>query len=394
MRSLAGRIWLDITGVRPGSEAAVLAAALGHAWHTTLGLDLRICRRDPSLLEIDLAALDRLVNGRDGKGRPPRLDAFRRRARRLPERTRLALGRYVRLQSAALLAWRVALQGAVRVVIPPQPRDQAHPAADDTLVMLIPSGDAARFAAAGTRLVFLAAETAALIRPDWLMPEDAAQAAIWLRLTLPHVTNVIAFTPAIALAMTQAGCVPTPMLVNAAVARPTVTVHPTGLPSRPFVLAMGEIGEAGGTRHLLLAWRHLLDTMNPGAVPLLVLAGMPGALVGDILEQLRNSQLFGGHVRLVVHPRPDELAQLYRSCLFTIAAAHSSWGHATLASLAAGVPCLSAFPTAGAEPIEPANVAGLAQKVQAWLASPPSPPAAPNRGWNDVAGDVLKALAT
>lgn len=411
MRRVAGRIWLDITGIRPGSDAAVFAAELGRALRQHGPLALVVCRRAPGMRVVGDDALDTLLEGRVRlRDRVRHTGVLRRLARGLPEQARLAVGRYVRLQRASVLAWRLAAIGTLRHAARYRaPRDRAVPAAGDVLLMLSPSGDAARFAHGGTRLVFLAAESAVLIRPDWLLADDAAAAAIWLRQTLPHVSRVIAFTEATAQAVVRAGCLPDPVVVTAA-----GTVTPTGgpigvskggavrrapsvgggaeVPARSFVLAAGEIGEAGHTRHLLLAWRLLLDRMPPDEVPVLLLAGPLGALVGDLLEQLRNSRMFGGHVQLVLHPGPEEISRLTRQCLFTIAIGHSAWGRAACDSLAHGVACLSPHPAPGAVAVDATSATALADAVRDWLRTPPRQPPPASRLWSDVAADVLSAL--
>ena len=211
------------------------------------------------------------------------------------------------------------------------------------------------------------------------------------------MSAVIAFGEATAQAVIRAGCLPEPRLVAAA-----GTIGFTGPPARgtegarPFILAAGEIGEAGQTRHLLLAWRVLLDEMPEGQVPILVLAGPLGALVGDLLEQLRNSRLLDGHVNLVVHPRAEEIARLTRLCLFSLAVGWQGWGRATWDSLGAGVPCLSTSPDVapglGAEHVAPGDARGLAAAVRRWIEAPPPDCVPPQRGWDAVAGDVIAAL--
>lgn len=395
---MARRIWLDITGVRPGSDAAVFAAWLAAAFRARADVDVTVCRRSPGLRLVTPGALSSLVDGRRRlRGGVAVTGLMRRVGRRLPERMRLATGRFVRLQRAALIAWGIAARGLLTPARRMVPVDRVSPKAGDDLLMLCPSGDAARFAEAGVRLVFLAVEAAALTRTDWLFPAEAAEAAVWLRLTLPHVSAVIAFGAATAQAVIRAGCLPEPALVAAA-----GTIGFAGPPARgadgarPFILAAGEIGEAGQTRHLLSAWRILLDEMPAGAVPVLVLAGPLGALVGDLLEQLRNSRLLDGHVNLVVDPRAEDIARLTRLCLFSLAIGWQGWGRATLDSLGAGVPCLSAFADVGAahgaERVLAGDARGLAAAVRRWISTPPPDCVPPARDWGAVADDVIAAL--
>lgn len=390
---MSATIWLDITGIRPGSDAAVFAAFLGEALRLRGDLPVRLCRRAPGMHALDWSELDATLGRRPARALRGAAKAWLRRlARRLPDRQRAAIGRFARLQKAALYAWRRAAALQLQAWRSLPPADKARPVAGDVLLMLQPAGDAARFAVAGVRLVFLAADATALTRPDWMSAEDAAAAAIWLRATLPAVCGVIACSAATAKVMQDAGSLPAPVVIEAAAC--LGARRPATAPTC-FVLAAGDLGETGRTRQLLLAWRSLMDRPPPGGVPVLVLAGGVGALVGDVLEQLRNSRLLEGHVRLLPNPTPDQLRGLLDTCLFCIAPADAAagWGRATLDSLAAGCPCLSAFPAAGATPVDATSATGLAQAVRAWLARPPPRPRPPARGWADVAGELVSMLA-
>ncbi len=383
-----GRIWLDVSGVSPGSDAALFAARLGAALQRQDGVTLTLCRRDPALRVIDWSALDAPSSGPDLH--KARIAWWRGLADRIPRDAQMAIGRFVRLQRNALAARRPVPRAVEPVVQHATPPDDAAIAAGDVLMMLAPSGNASRFAANGVRLCFVAVDAIALVRPDWLESEPAAEAAVWLRTTLPHVTRTIAFAPEIARALTGAGCAA--WLIDAA-----ACLGASGSDETAFsdcVLAAAPMGEAGSTRHLLLAWRRLLDEMPQGTVPRLVLAGAVGALSGDVLTQLRNSDRLEGCVEAVFYPSPDRMRALLDGCRFCIAAeAHDAWGRATLDSLAAGVPCLSAFPANGAVAVDPTNAAHLADQVRAWLADTPPRPVAQARGWDDVARDVLGPLA-
>lgn len=390
---MARRIWLDITGIRPGSDAAVLAVHLTDALRRRPELELVPCRRTPGLEAIGWTSFQRRLGHRSiSRLRLPDLATLRRMARRLPNRGRAALGRFVRLQMAAFEAWRVVIVRAMQGLWRRSPVDRVHPAPGDVVAMLAPSGDAARFAGLGCSLAFLAAETLVLQRTDWVSDAEAGAAAIWVRQTLPLVSKVIVFSPQTARLLARIGSLPEPAMIAGAACpgRPPAPAH-TG--ARPFVLAASVIGEAGQTRQLLLAWRILIDRMPPGTVPILQLAGPLGALATDILEQLRNSRLLDGHVRLIAYPGPDQMTELAHHCLFAIAPApHCAWGRATLDSLAAGAPCLSMFDHPAAHAIDASDVTGLVAAVTAWLESPPVRPRPEARDWDAVAADVARVL--
>ena len=104
-------------------------------------------------------------------------------------------------------------------------------------------------------------------------------------------------------------------------------------------------------------WSNLLDEVRNGrraaaSVPDLVFAGRVGWLVGDLIQQLDNTDWLGGRVRMVHAPTDAGLRALYEGCLFTIFPSfHEGWGLPVTESLAFGKPCLSsnaaALPEAG-----------------------------------------------
>jgi hypothetical protein len=377
--------WLDITGVRPGSDAAYMALALGDALqgHTAV----RVCQRIPGLRKEPWTALEALAAS------PPPPDLHvppvgrLGLAQRLPAPTRAAIRRFVATQRAALKAWASMIHPANPTLPPGESEDTAAPASGDLLLMLMPSGDAGRFAAAGVRLVLLSADPTALIRPDWAEPAAAEAAAIWLSKTAPHISTVIAWSAEAADALRAYG-LPAPIVLAAAAS----IAHDAC--DEDYVIAAGEISEAGHTRHLLLAWRKLLDEMPPDTVPPLVLAGPIGPLSDDVIAQLRNSRQFDGAMRVAANPTAAEFSRLLAASRFVIAAEAGGWGRATWDGLAAGRACLSSFAAPGATAITPSKISALADGIRRWIETPPSPsePMAP-RGWSDVAADLLKVLA-
>jgi hypothetical protein len=387
------RIWLDITGIHPGSDAAVFALCLDAALRRA-GADVQPCHRTPGMQALGAAELTQILTlAADEPALPPVLQqGWGFGARRLPERTRVAIGHFLRLQKAAMAAWRGLARAAITARHPEQMPDLARPNAGDVLLMLCLSGDAARFAANGVLLVLLATDTTVLARPEWRTPEEVAQAEIWRRTTLPLVAITAATSDEGLTLLTQAGAKRPILLAGAADA--IGALSPQSTHPRRFVLAGGEIGEAGQTRQLLLTWRRLQELLPADAVPDLVLAGPVEALSADVLEQLRNSRLLGGRARLVMHPGAELVAGLNRDCLFAIAPSPSSgWGRATWNALAAGAPCLSVFAAYGAVPFDAGNAAAVTARVRAWLADPPARPSLPRRDWDTVAETLLRELA-
>lgn len=386
----AGRIWVDVTGVAPGSDSAVFADFLCAGFGRG-GVDFTLCYRDPGLRAFawpEMAWCDALPE----QGlQPGALSRRQRLADRIPGPARRAILRFVQLQRAVAAARHVAAPISPVASIAGPVSDAVTPGAGDVLLMLGISGDASRFAKAGVRLAVYLVDGLAALRPEWLDVGARDAVAAWRRATSPGLSVAIASNPTCADALARMGVgVPVQTIRGAAVAADDA---PRGVDQR-FVLVAGPIGVAGATRHLLLAWRRLIETMAADEAPNLVLAGSVGPLAGDVLAQLHNSFGLGGKVRLAPFPSAALHAALLRDCLFCIAPDLTGGGLVTLEAQAMGVACLSASGLDGSVAIDPENAAALAGGVRVWLGAPPVVPAAPHRGWDAVADDVMRAIST
>jgi len=348
------RIWLDITGVRPGSDAAMYALSL-YAALERVGEHVVTCLRTPGVKRLSPEALH----------------------------ARLILAPVELTPSTPFRPMR----GWAPPFDPVDGND--WPTAHDVLLMLAFSGDLSRFAATGTRLVLLANNITVIARPDWCGRRDVEAAERWLRHTAPKTATAIAHSKAAAEALRSVGFAD-PVVIGSAADAATPSPEPAH--HRPFIFACGEISEAGQTRNLLPVWRRLLDTMPPEMVPDLLIAGPVGAYAADILTQLTNSQLLDGRARVVLYPSPAQLAAFARDCSFAIAMGATGWGRGTHNAQFFGAPCLSAFSSYGAVPFDPTNAASIAARVRAWLVDPAVKPPMIARNWNDVARDLLAVL--
>jgi hypothetical protein len=364
------RLWLDLSGIAAGSDAAVLVQRLAPALRERLQDRLVLCRRSPGMQQLDWDALAALTPVPSPPAHPGRLRRSLHRMVALgPPGTRAALRRAASLQITALRALRPPRAQAP----PPELIDTALPSPGDTLVALLPFGDLSRFQAQGVRVALLCADLRPTARPDWLTPSEAQEADAWHIGTAPGLAISVQLQD-----IGAAGC--------------TVLPSQRPVPEAGFILADGVIGVPGKTAELLLAWRQLLD--EHVALPHLVLAGSVGDLAADVLAQLRNSDGFGGSVILWPNPTEGDRSALRDASAFTLALEpHSAWGRATLDSLAAGRPCLSAFATKGARSIDPDDVTDLAAAVRDWLRHAPAKPSASPRSWDDVSRDVVEWLA-
>lgn len=362
-----GQLWLDLTGVAPGSDAAILAQRLAPALRARLGAALHLCRRDPGMSEVAWATLDTLAAPPTNRtpARPGPKSRLIDMLARLPPRTRMAIRTTAQLQ---MDVWRrlrppppapLAIATSVDTAAP-----APAPAPGDTLLMLLPRGDASGLVARGVRLVALYAQAGGIARPDWLDDHAAAQCEIWIATTQKLLAHNL-----------TADDLPAAGTLTPRSASPALTPG--------FVLADGEIGLAGQTPMLLLAWRRLLDDWTTGARPRLVLAGPIGARSQDVLAQLHNSDGFEDTVTLFGHPTEAERAGLRAQCRFALALEpHPGWSRARHDNAQAGVPCLSVPTATGA-------LTGL---LRSWLETPPQPEPPFQRGWDDVAADLLVRL--
>jgi hypothetical protein len=388
------RVWLDITGIVPGSDAAVFALALAPALRRLV--DTILCIRRPGLVALgDSEARRLLTSVRQERWQDRILAALRVRGAMLPPRLRVALGRAVRLQILALESWRTAL-ARTRHAPSCALKDKATVVAGEVLLMLAPAGDATRFQAGGGRLAVLLAELLPLCRPDRVDQGQARDAALWVRTTLPALDAAMVCTAEAEHVLQSAGAPARPARIEAAA---TVAALAGDGTAGNTVLALGEIGLGGNTATLLLAWRELLDDVTPGAgaaslLPTLVLAGPIGHLSTTIMAQLHNSARYGGTVRLVAYPSEARLAELLAASRFCICPApHEAWRRGVIDSRAAGRCCLAATESSGATVFDPDNASALAAWLRTWLAEPPGPVIPKHRDWDAVAGEIMAVLA-
>lgn len=352
---MARRIWLDVTGVRPGSDTAAYALSLYRALLSD-GAQVFACRRCPGLVCLSESMFHQSL---------------------MVPSTELSVGDFVQP--------RLALPEGDRCA-----QDQIRPIAGDAYVMVTLAGDAGRFAQDGARLVMLASNLTVLARPEWREQIEIDLAAEWLERTSPQLSLAVVHSPEAAAVAQKAGIRGPQMLAAAADA---ANPWPGPAHPRPFIFASGEISEAGQTRQLLLVWRRLMETLPEGLLPDLVIAGPVGPQSQDVLTQLHNSRLLDGRARVILFPTPGQVAMFARDCVFAIAmAAPTGWGRGTLNAQVAGASCLSAYQTYGSVPFDPTNAASVAARVRAWLVDPPVKPPVMARHWDAVVRDLLQLL--
>ena len=122
------------------------------------------------------------------------------------------------------------------------------------------------------------------------------------------------------------------------------------LADRPFVLFVSTIERRKNHELLYRCWVRLKE--QGVDVPRLVFVGMPGWGVSDLLNDIRLDPNLQGDIVMLNHVSDQELAWLYRHCMFTVyPSLYEGWGLPVVESLAWGRYCLcsnaASIPEAG-----------------------------------------------
>lgn len=144
------------------------------------------------------------------------------------------------------------------------------------------------------------------------------------------------------------------------------------LDGHPFVLMVGTIESRKGHIVALDAWLDLIQRHGARKVPKLVCVGRKGWLNDAVFQRLDRHDQLAKRVTLLSNLSDEELALLYRSCLFTIyPSLYEGWGLPITESLCYGKPVIasdnSSLPEAGGEfavYVETGSSARLADAVE------------------------------
>jgi glycosyltransferase involved in cell wall biosynthesis len=115
--------------------------------------------------------------------------------------------------------------------------------------------------------------------------------------------------------------------------------HPS-LEERPFVLCVSTIEARKNHGVLYNAWDRLGERHGED-VPTLVIVGMIGWGVADLMFRMRTNPRVKDRILVLDNLADGELAWLYRRCLFTVfPSLYEGWGLPVVESLALGTPCI------------------------------------------------------
>jgi glycosyltransferase involved in cell wall biosynthesis len=108
----------------------------------------------------------------------------------------------------------------------------------------------------------------------------------------------------------------------------------------PFILCVGTIEARKNHELLYNVWDRWIARAG-AATPKLVIVGMPGWGVNDLLHRIRVNPNVSERIRILDHVSDASLAWLYRACEFTVyPSLYEGWGLPVSESLAVGKPCI------------------------------------------------------
>ena len=181
-----------------------------------------------------------------------------------------------------------------------------------------------------------------------------------------------------------------------------------GLRQQPFVLLVSTVESRKGHATALEAWSTLIARHGAAAMPKLVCVGRKGWLNGPVYQRLEHDPVLASHVAMLSAVSDNDLAQLYRACLFTIyPSLYEGWGLPITEALCHGKPVIttyaSALPEAGGEfavYVAPGSAQELAAAVESMVLDVPYRQALAARiaatfrprRWDDLAAQIEAEL--
>jgi glycosyltransferase involved in cell wall biosynthesis len=238
----------------------------------------------------------------------------------------------------------------------------------------------------GMRFTLLVYDLIPLRRPDLCDADNVRSFRAWLDEMLPLCDRIITISHATAkdlraYADAEAKPLTAPVDVIPVGSKLRPDAPSAHAPTRPlpapgsYVLFVSTVEARKNHALLVNVWRRLSGMLPPASLPTLVFVGHVGWMVKDLMQQLDNTGWLDGHVMLIDGPTDEELAALYRGCLFTLfPSLYEGWGMPVTESLGFGKPCVisnsSSLPEAGgdlARYFDPENVAEATRVICATI---------------------------
>ncbi len=141
------------------------------------------------------------------------------------------------------------------------------------------------------------------------------------------------------------------------------------LRGRPYVLCVGTIEARKNHEVLYHAWDRLA-AKHGDRMPQLVVVGLPGWGVTDLLYRIRMNPRTRNRIQIFENVTDGELTWLYRNALFTVFPSfYEGWGLPVVESLALGTPCIASNTPAVVEASQGMAIAIDPLDVPAWVAA-------------------------
>ncbi len=116
---------------------------------------------------------------------------------------------------------------------------------------------------------------------------------------------------------------------------------PEQLKNSEYILCVGSIQVRKNHQLLYQLWRRFAE-LGIVDIPKLVLAGSPGFMTGDLMQQIQRDPLVQDSIVILNHVNDPQLHWLYANCLFTVyPSLYEGWGLPIVESLQYGKPCMS-----------------------------------------------------
>jgi glycosyltransferase involved in cell wall biosynthesis len=140
----------------------------------------------------------------------------------------------------------------------------------------------------------------------------------------------------------------------------------------PFVLCVSTIEARKNHQVLYNVWDRLVER-HGDSVPTLVIVGMVGWGVGDLMFRMHTNPRTKNKIRILDNLPDEELAWLYRHALFTVfPSLYEGWGLPVVESLSLGTPCICSTAAAVAEAaqglatvVDPLDTPGWVNAIEA-----------------------------
>jgi len=238
----------------------------------------------------------------------------------------------------------------------------------------------------GVKVVQLLHDITFVVHPQWVLPDWTVMGTEWLR-DVTEQADLLLVTSQFQRAEVErylghAGLPRRPIeVVTLGDDPPGLTPRPGAAPARrpraPFVLCVSGFYPRKNHHALYHVWRRLALRLGDRC-PFLLLVGEVPRMPFELLSQIERDPLTRDRVLVWLDVDDDELAHLFRDCLFTVYPSHyEGWGLPVAESLRLGRYCIassaSSLPEVGGDLVDyvdPFDHLGLYDRIEHALENP------------------------